>query len=168
MSIEIPNLDGIIVFIKNLKFYYWIMPIFFGFIIYFFKWIKLEFRFGKNLKRKIYFLKVSETKTLQTQKDKIKNLKLFNLEEDIKDISQNLDVLQNLKDNAVYIVGYDPGHDYKQLFEKAEPKNIPILIFANQGEIKKDWGLFNGYIYCDIANTTNRLVIILLNILKIV
>lgn len=167
MSIEIPNLDEIINFIKNLKFYYWIIPFFFGFIIYFFKWIKLEFRFGKNLKRKVYFLKVSELKTLQTQKDKIKNLKLFNLEEDIKDISKKLDVLQNLKDNAVYIVGYDPEYDYKKLFEKAESKNIPILIFANQGEIKKDWDLFNGYIYCDIANTTNRLVIILLNILKI-
>ena len=138
------------------------------FSIYFFRYIKSQWRFGKNLRREIYFLKTSNNKNLQTQKDKLKSLRLFNLEEDIKDISEKLDVLQNLKDNAVYIVGYDENYNYEGLFAKAENKKIPIIIFANSGEIKKDWNLFNGYVFCDIANTTNRLSIILLNILKIV
>jgi len=159
-------------FIGDLSLLHWIIivavPVFLSVIYYFFKWIRMQFRFGRNLKRKVYFLKSSKLKSLQVQKDKIKNLQLFNLEEDIKDISEKLDVLQNLKDNAVYIVGYDPEYNYKELFNEAKTKNIPIIIFANQEEIKKDWDLFNGYIYCDIANTTNRLGIILLNILHIV
>ena len=138
-----------------------------GFLLYFWKYIKSQWRFGKNLRRKIYFLKTSNDKNLQTQRDKLKSLKLFNLEEDIKDVSEKLDILQNFKDNAVYIIGYEKNYDYKDLFSKAENKKIPIIIFANAGEIN-DWDLFNDYIYCDVANTTNRLTIILLNILKIV
>ena len=130
-----------------------------------------QFKFGRNLRKKIYFLKTSNDKSLQTQKDKIKKLKLFKLDEDIKDISNNsLDVLQNLNNNAVYIVGYSDSYDFRNLFDKAESKKIPIIIFARQGEIKcsATWKLLNEYIYCDIANTTNRLAIILLNLLKIV
>jgi len=138
-----------------------------GALLYFWKYIKSQWRFGKNLRRKIYFLKSSDDKNLQTQRDKLKSLNLFNIEEDIKDISKKLDVLQNLKDTAVYIIGYDKDYDYTELFRKAESKNIPIIIFANSGEIT-DWSVFNSYIYCDVANTTNRVTILLLNILKIV
>ncbi len=140
-----------------------------GTFIYLLRYIKSQWRFGRNLRRKIYFLKTSDDKNLQTQKDKLNSLGLFNLEKDIKDISSKLDVLQNLKNNAVYIVGYDEGYSYKQLFSRAVSMSIPVLIFANSGEIKKEehWDLFNSYVYCDIANTTNRLAIILLNILKI-
>jgi len=56
------------------------------------------------------------------------------------------------------------------VIDKAESKKIPVIIYAKQGEIKnlEHWEIFNGYIFCDVANTPNRLVIILLNILKIV
>ena len=159
-------------FLGNISLIQWIVGIivflFSGSLLYFWRYLKSQWRFGKNLKRKIYFLKTSDDKNLQTQKDKLKTLGLFNLDEDIKDISQKLDVLQNLKENAVYIVGYDDKFDYKNLFEETKKYKIPIIFFANQGEIQKDWNLFNGYIYCDVANTTNRLAIILLNILKIV
>ncbi len=133
------------------------------------RYFSIQIRFAKNLRRKIYFLKTSDKKSLQTQKGKIKNLKLFDVKEEIKDISNSLDVLQTLKDNAVYIVGYDKNYqNYEKLFERARSKNIPIILFAKHGEIQKEsWDLINEYIYCDVANTTNRLAIILLNILKI-
>jgi hypothetical protein len=158
-------------FLSDISLIWWIISTFIigsGILIYFCKYIKVQWRFAKNLKKKIYFLKTSNDKNLQTQRDKIKNLHLFNIEEDIKDISSNLTVLQNLKNNAVYVVGYNKDYDYNNLFTEVKNNEIPIIIFANQGEIKKDWNLFNNYIYCDISNTTNRLAVILLNILKIV
>ena len=105
---------------------------------------------------------------MQAQKDKLKTLGLFNLDEDIKDIS-DLNVLQSLKKKAVYIVSYSDSNEYKKLFQHAENEKIPIIIFANPKEIrnKDNLNLINNYIYCDIVNTTNRLAIILLNTLKI-
>lgn len=165
-------MDTIWKFLSDLSLLHWLISflifLFSGILRYFYRYLKSQFRFGMNLKRTVYFLKTSDDKNLQTQKDKIKSIELFNLEEDIKDISSKLDVLQNLKENSVYIVGYNPNYEYKYLFQEALKHKIPIIIFAKQGEIKKDWDLFNNYIFCDIANTTNRLAIILLNILKIV
>lgn len=162
-------LNSLINLLSDLSLLQWCLVPFGAFLLYFWRYVKSQWRFGSNLKRKVYFLKTSEDKKLQTQRDRIKGLGLFNLESDIKDIKDSLDILQNLKDNAVYIVGYDKKYNYDKLFKKAELKNIPVLIFANQGEIKKneDWELFNNYIYSDVANTTNRLVVILLNIFKI-
>ncbi|MBU1730082.1 hypothetical protein KJ557_00790 [Patescibacteria group bacterium] len=140
-------------------------------LLYIWRYLRLQFRFAKNLKRKVYFLKTINNGSLQTEKDLIKKIKLFNVENDIKDISEDLKVLQNLKSNAVYIVGYNPEYLlYDKLLSEAKNKNIPIIIFARQGEIKKPehWISFNGYICCDVANTSNRLLIILTNILMIV
>lgn len=139
-------------------------------LLYIWRYLKLQFRFVKNLKRKVYFLKTSDDKNLQTEKDLVKKIKLFNVENDIKDISKNLKVLQNLKSNAAFIVGYNPSYSlFGDLLSEVKNKNIPIIILARQGEIKDQnhWESFNGYIYCDVANTTNRLSIILLNILMI-
>ncbi len=140
-------------------------------LLYIWRYLRLQFRFAKNLKRKVYFLKTSDDKKLQAEKDLIKKIKLFNVENDIKDISVDLKVLQNLKSNAVYIVNYTSDYSlYDNLLSEAKSKNIPIIIFARQGEIEdnKHWESFNGYICCDVANTSNRLLIILINILMIV
>lgn len=97
-------------------------------------------------------------------------MKLFKIEKDIKDISENINKLDNLKSNAVYIIGYDENYDkFYNIIEYARNYKNPIIIFAKQWEIKKwdHWDTFNSYIYCDVANTPNRLSIILLNILKI-
>jgi len=161
-------------FLSNLSLIYWIIWILLliiSFVIYFWKWCKLQWRFWKNLKRKIYFLEVSNSKDLQLLKDQIKNLGLLDIDEDIKDISKNLNILQTLKDNAIFIVRYNEWYsNYKELLEEAKNNKIPVIIYAKQGEIKnsKHWEIFNSYIFCDVANTSNRLVIILLNILKIV
>lgn len=155
-------------FLLKVKFWHWLVLSSVAALPYVWRYVKSQWRFGKNLKRKIYFLKTSDNKNLQTQKDRLKELGLFNLEEDIKDISKSLDVLQNLKDNAIYIASYSNKYEYKKLFNEVKNKKIPIIIFAHQEEIKKsDWDLMNNYIYCDVANTTNRLAIILLNTLKI-
>ncbi|SMD12665.1 hypothetical protein SAMN02746065_14215 [Desulfocicer vacuolatum DSM 3385] len=93
------------------------------------------------------------------------------MDKEIKDISDNLKELQTFRKNAIYIVGYDNGYDkYKALFDTAQNNNIPIIMFANPGEIKKKehWDTFNGYIYCDVTNTTNRVAIILMSMMKIV
>ena len=135
--------------------------------VIFCRYIKNQFKFANNLRRKVYFLNFGGA-NLQAQKDKLKTLGLFNLDEDIKDIS-DLNVLQSLKKKAVYIVSYSDSNEYKKLFQHAENEKIPIIIFANPKEIrnKDNLNLINNYIYCDIVNTTNRLAIILLNTLKI-
>ena len=139
--------------------------------IYLWRYLRSQWKFGKNLKRTVYFLKTSEELNLQSQKERLKKLKLFNLDEEIKDISnpKNGNILQSLDDNAVFIVGYELNYNYEKLFDHAQSKRIPIIIFAPPGKvIGKSWELFGDYIYCDVANTTNRLAIILLNVLKIV
>ncbi len=161
--------------LSDMSLFLWILGLvisIIGFLWYFWKWVKLQYRFGQNLKRKIYFLKTSENKDLQSEKEQIKNLNLLNIDEEVKNISNNLNILQNLKDNAVYIVGYDENfNDYEKLINEAKNNKIPVIIYAKQGKIPKEspnWEIFNSYIFCDVANTSNRLVIILLNILKIV
>ncbi len=143
-----------------------------GFAFYFWRYIKVQWRFGKNLRRNIYFIKTSEEKKLKIERDSLVKVNTFNIIEDIKDISTSIKDIQALDKNAVYIVGYSSRYpEYKELIDSVKHDNIPIIIFADQGEIKPGsghWEIFNGYIYCDVANTTNRLAIILLNILKIV
>lgn len=141
-----------------------------SFFVYFWKYIQVQWRFGKNLKREIYFLKTSGKHDLQAERKKMIDLNIFNISGDIKDISNSTKILQPINKNAVYIVGYDSDYpNYKELFALAKP-SVPIIIFADQREIQKaeHWKIFNGYIYCDVANTTHRLAIILLNTLKIV
>jgi len=127
---------------------------------------------GKEEKENIYiyFLKSSNDKTMQAQRGRLKNLG-FNCVDDIKDISNNkLDVLQNLHDNAVYIVGYSDDYDYKKLLDMAKHKKSRTIFFANLGEIKsvENLELINdGINNCDVAYTMNGLAISLSNLLKI-
>jgi len=168
------NLQQIWEYIGALSLVYWIIIIGIAILLwslYIWRYLKLQLRFARNLKRRIYFLKTSDDKNLQTEKDLIKKIQLFNIEKDIKDISKDLKVLQNLNPNAVFIAGYNPEYSlYSDLLFKAKNENIPIIIFAKQNEIKNQdhWKNFNDYIYCDVANTSNRLSVVLLNILMIV
>ena len=68
-----------------------------SFMFVYWKYLRTELRFAKNLKRKIYFLKTSEEKTLQTEKGTIKNLRLFNIEEEITDISNGAKTIAKLQ-----------------------------------------------------------------------
>ncbi|WP_020588453.1 hypothetical protein [Desulfobacter curvatus] len=169
------NLQIIWQFLSQLALSHWILYVFLpGSLIafcWFRKYIKIQIRFGRNLKRKIYFLKTSEAKKLSVEKNTLSKLKIFHLDKNIRDISDNLKELQTLKKKAVYIIGYDDGYNkYKDLFDEAKGANIPIIVFANSGEIKKEehWDIFNEYIYCDVANTTNRVAVILMSIMKII
>lgn len=147
------------------------ITIFGWWIVYFWRYIRAQLKFWKNLKRKIYFLKTSSGKDLQNEKDLLSNVWLFNIENDIKDIENNINKIDNLSMNSVYIVWYNDAYwKYDELITSARNKSIPVIIFANQWEIRNldHWNSINSYIYCDVANTTNRLSVILLNILKIV
>ncbi|PID87563.1 hypothetical protein CSB07_01190 [Candidatus Gracilibacteria bacterium] len=160
-------------FVSNISTFTWligVLIIIVPFFVYFWKYIKTQIRFGKNLRRKIYFLKTSALKDLQNEKDLISNLKTFNIDSDIKDISGNVHKVDNLENKSVYIVGYDENYGkYNELFEHARINKIPLIIYAKQGEIRKfeHWDLINNYIYGDIANTPNRIAVMTLNILKI-
>ncbi len=139
-------------------------------LVYVWRYLRLQYGFACNLKRRVYFLKTSTSKNLQTERDMIRRISLFNIEDDIKDVSQDLKPLQNLRSRAAFVVGYDSEYSrLGELVNEARSKNIPVIIFAKQGEIKKPehWEVINGYIYCDVANTSNRLAIILLNMLMI-
>lgn len=138
--------------------------------IYYFRLLKIQNRLAKNLKRKVYFLKTHASKDLQNERDQVREVGIFNIEEDIKDISKSCKVLQNLKDSCVFIVGYYKNYaKYSELINLTKNQKIPVIIFAKHGEIKKQthWKIFNDYIYCDVANSSNRIVVILLNILMI-
>ncbi len=68
----------------------------------------------------------------------IRRISLFNIEDDIKDVSQDLKPLQNLRSRAAFVVGYDSEYSrLGELVNEARSKNIPVIIFAKQGEIKK-------------------------------
>ncbi len=168
------NLNDFWILLGHISLFQWIVGIissvFFGFAIYVWRYIRIQWRFMRNLKRKVYFLKTSNDKILQTEKDLIKKIELFNVESDIKDITNDIKVTQGLDKNAVYIVGYNKDYkNYKKLVDKASDKNIPVIIFAKQGEIRESehWDVFNSYIYCDVANTSSRLAVILMNTLII-
>lgn len=148
----------------------WVLIIIVPFFVYFWKYIKTQIRFWKNLRRKIYFLKTSALKDLQNEKDLISNLNTFNIDSDIKDISWNVHKVDNLENKSVYIVWYDENYEkYSELFNHARINKIPLIIYAKQWEIKKPehWELINNYIYWDVANTPNRIAVMILNILKI-
>ncbi|MCI5207961.1 MAG: hypothetical protein D3910_04035 [Candidatus Electrothrix sp. ATG2] len=161
--------------LENMALIYKVIAILFSggiltFFVLFWRYIRVQWRFGKNLRRKIYFLKTTGEKPLTSELDSLHKLKMFNLVEDIKDISVSIKNLQALETNAVYIVGYSEQYDkYDKLIQSAENFRIPIIFFANFEEITKEHrALFNDSIFCDVANTTRRLAIILLNTLKIV
>lgn len=162
-------------FIAQLALWHWILCVFFPgsvILLYWFrKYIRIQMQFARNLKRRIYFFKTSKAKDLGVEKDTLAKLEIFNLDKDIREIPDDLKKLQPLEKKAVYIIGYDGEYNkYRELFAKAEDAMIPILVLANPGEIKKKehWDIFNGYIYCDVANTTNRVAVILMSIMKII
>lgn len=166
--------EVILNWLSTLSLIHWIIGIIIiigWFVRYYFKYIRLEFRSANNLRRHIYFLKTSNLKNLQKERDLLQKLKAFKIENDIKDISNEIGMLDTLKSNSVYIIWYDENYkNYDKLIENARNKKIPVIIFAKQWEIKnrEHWELFNSYIYCDVWNTPNRLAIILLNMIKIV
>jgi hypothetical protein len=49
-------------------------------------------------------LKTSNLKKLQKERDLLKELKTFKIEDDIKDISNEIGMLDTLKSNSVFIV----------------------------------------------------------------
>lgn len=149
----------------------WISIVSIGaFSFYFWRYIAVQLRFGNNLRRNIYFIKTSEEKKLIRERDTLAKLKMFNLIEDIKDISTSIKDIHSLERNAVYIIGYSKQYNqYNELIQIAENFRIPIIFFANFNEITSEHrALFNDSMFCDVANTSRRLAIILLNTLKIV
>jgi hypothetical protein len=152
-------------------FFFTVLPTFASFCFYFRLYLKFQWRFGCNLRRKVYFLKTAADKNLQAERDTIKKLGFFNIVDDIKDITTEIKLLQNIDTKAIYIIGYSVKYNFQGLFNEIKKHDNFVIIYAKQNEIPKDHPhlrIFNNYIYCDIANTTNRIAIILMGILKII
>ncbi len=161
-------------FINNLSLIQWILGLITLVIvptaIYLWKYFNLQMRFAKNLRRKIYFLKVNENKNLESEQCLIRNTKLFRVENEIYSISNDLKILQQTDKHSLFVIGYDPSYQmYAEIIDIAKRFNLSVIIFAKQGEIKnpQHWELFNSYIYCDVANTSSRLAVIILNTMYI-
>jgi len=160
--------------IKEWKLWQWIVfaafPSIATFCLYFWRYLKVQWRFGRNLKKTVYFLKTSDEKSLEVELATINNLGIFRVDEKVKDISGDLKICDTLKNKAVYIVGYNKNyHFFEGLIGDAKRARIPVIIFARPREIREEENLeiFNKYIYCDIANTTNRIAVILMAMLRI-
>ena len=77
------------IYLGNISLIHWVISIIFfsglfSFLYYFWRYIRVQWRFGSNLRRKIYFIKTSEEKKLKRERDSLVKLKMFNLVEDIK------------------------------------------------------------------------------------
>lgn len=167
-------MENILAFLASLQLYratlFIIVPTLIVGVMCFQRWVKLQIRFGRNLRRTVYFFNPENSVNLQPQKDQAIKLGLLKIDNDIKDIrSENTLVLQNLKEKAIYVVGYKKNFGYEKLIAWATDRKIPIIIFAKPGEIEGvHLILFNSYIYCDMVNTSNRLMTTLINILNII
>lgn len=162
-------------FIENISLIQWIIggiiTALIPFLIFIRKYVILQFRFANNLRRKIYFLRLEDSAPLISERELISKTKLFNVEKDIYTVSDDPKVLQLMEKHSLFVIGYDASYSkYKELIDKAQENHTPIIIYAKQGEIKdsKHWDLFNNYIYCDVANTSSRLTVIILNTMYIV
>lgn len=162
-------------FIENISLIQWIIggiiTALIPFLIFIRKYVILQFRFANNLRRKIYFLRLEDSAPLVSERELISKTKLFNVEKDIYTVSDDPKVLQLMEKHSLFVIGYDANYSkYKELIDKAQENNTPIIIYTKQGEIKdsKHWDLFNNYIYCDVANTSSRLTVIILNTMYIV
>lgn len=162
-------------FLENISLIHWIVvgivTALIPFLIFIRKYILLQFRFANNLRRRIYFLRLEDSASLVSERDLVGKTKLFNVEKDIYKVSDDPKVLQLMERHSLFVIGYDAKYrKYKELIDKAQENNTPIIIYAKQGEIKNSshWKLFNNYIYCDVANTSSRLTVIILNTMYIV
>lgn len=168
-------MQNLINFLENISLLEWliitVVMVLIPTAIFLWKYLILQFRFANNLRRRVYFLKINGKHSLEIERNLLKDTRLFKVEDTIYEIGDDLRIFQQTGTHCLYVIGYDPNFSgYKGIIEKASQSNIPVIIFAEQGEIKETehWEIFNSYIYCDVANTSSRLTVIILNTMYIV
>ena len=94
----------------------------------------------------------------------IRDAGFFRLENPSK-TAQNLD---RIKKHSIVVVGYTHGEsEVKRVIEAVRAKSVPVIFFAEQGEIdKKDKKLLCGYSYSEIANSPLRLMNLICSIIS--
>jgi len=138
-------------------------------LFYFWRYIRLQIRIARNLKRRVYFLESAHSRKIEIEQDSVYDLHLFNIDEEIKDISYDVQSLQSLKNRLAYVVGYEQEYNYHALFDGARRSRTPIIIIADGDEITdKARLLFDSYLYCDVATNSRELKAALLEALYIV
>ncbi len=101
-------------FLENISLIHWLIGIIIVLIpiaIYFMKYIILQIKFARNLRRKIYFIKLNDSKPLTTERTLISNTHLFNVEKEIYSISNDPKILQLMNKHSLFVVGYDNGYE---------------------------------------------------------
>jgi len=127
--------------------------------------IRKEIRLFENLKRKVYLLKTGSN-SLETEREMLVENGLYDVHDNILDLSQETKALQTLKNFAVFVVGYSQEYTrYQEIVNEAKSKNIPLVVFAKPGEIiLEHMTIFLGYTYFEMCNTSARLLITIFNL----
>jgi hypothetical protein len=162
--------NDILMFLGNLSLLQWILfsllPVGIIVITTFQRYIRSQFKFAQNLRRRIYFFS-TPGKNMQKQKDNLKYLSYLKVDSEIREYENNTSQFQRLDKNSVFIIGYSEDLNLEAILQYSSDNNIPVLLFAEPGEVKRDWQKIGGHMLCDVVNSTSRLSIILLDFLRI-
>lgn len=120
-------------------------------------WLKREIRLVKNLKRPILVLGTAE-QPLDHEVELLKRTELFpHIEGPNKD-PRGADLLNGKR---LVILGYSPDEHFREAYRAAKSREIPVLIFAEPDQIKRESGdmeLIRSYSHHCLCNTPLRLV----------
>lgn len=143
-------------------------PVVVGFI-WFLLWLaffyKKERRLFRNLKRKVYFLRIDgSTCNLEKEQNLICENGLFKAEKSVRQYSNGL--IETIEGKVVLVVSYSPSFlDYANLIVSLKNKKIPVIILAKPREITPEHeNIFADYPYLQVCNYTSRLLTSLFDI----
>lgn len=151
-------------FLLDIRFLSGIAITLIGFYIFIFK---KEIRLSRNLKKEIYFLKTDPSQYLDTEIERLKANKLFNVHQTAIDISKNIRNLET-KDNAFLVLAYNNRYSsvkYEKVLEYSFNKKIPLICYSKEDITNKiHKKMFKDHPYTDICNTPTRLISTIFNI----
>ena len=130
-------------------------------------WLQRERTLVANLKRPIMIIS-SLGKDMKFEADLLRNSGFFKIVDEPSNDLRNLD---NIHKYSLLIIGYSKeGKVLSTAVQATRNFNVPIIIYANQGEIDsngEDMDLIRGYHLAEIANSPLRLMNLIFSILSI-
>lgn len=139
-----------------------------GFIIWTVFFYRKEFRLFRNLKRKVYFLKINgSTCNLEKELKLVSENGFFISDTTVRNYSNGF--LDTIKEKAVVIIGYSPTfNNYQNLIASISKNNFPVLVFSKPGAITSNHNnIFSEYPYLQVCNFSSRLLTSLFDICAI-
>ena len=136
--------------------------IFGGWLLFFHK---KERRIFRNLKRKVYFLKIPGSNCdLEKERKLIAENGLFKADGSVRVYSNGF--INTINEKAVIIISYTASFgNYADLINSLKINNVPAIVFAKPSEISPEHNnLFADYPYLQVCNFTSRLLTSLFDI----